>query len=58
MRQAATRTRDDQLYESNKAYRAGWGAGFGACRSYTPQNMPAPDAGPLRDPQPGNGTIP
>ena len=31
-------TRDDSAYQSNKAYRSGWGSGFGACRQMTPQN--------------------
>jgi hypothetical protein len=32
-------TRDDSAYQSNKAYHAGWGSGFGACRQMdAPQN--------------------
>lgn len=25
-------TRDENAYQGNKAYRSGWGSGFGACR--------------------------
>jgi hypothetical protein len=42
--------RDEAAYRANKAYRAGWGTGFNACRSYQPSNnMPAP---------PGQGPVP
>lgn len=59
MRDPAPPVRDDQLYAANKAYRAGWGAGYGACRSYTPQNAnPAPDRGPIPDVNPGGGVVP
>src|SRR5579871_5300806 len=43
-------SRDEESYRSNRAYRAGWGTGFNACRSYQPSgNMPSP---------PGQGPIP
>lgn len=44
--------RDEEAYRSNKAYRAGWGTGFNACRNYQPSgNMPAPPGqGPIPDP--------
>lgn len=58
MRDAPSQVRDDEMYANNKAYRSGWGAGYGACRSYTPQNMPSPDRGPIPDVNPGNGGIP
>lgn len=32
---AETGMRDDQAYDSNAAYRMGWGEGFGACRPMT-----------------------
>ena len=31
-KRSAGPTRDDGAYQSNKAYRSGWGSGFGACR--------------------------
>ena len=44
--------RDEAAYRSNRAYHAGWGTGFNACRSYQPGgNMPPPPGqGPVRDP--------
>ena len=49
--------RDDEAYRTNKAYRAGWGRGHGACRStgYTGGALPGtvPYGGPVRDPVPG-----
>jgi hypothetical protein len=57
MRQPDDAVRDDEMYANNKAYHSGWGAGYGACRTYaTPQTMPA--AGPIPDSNPGNGGIP
>src|ERR1051325_1445347 len=47
-------TRDDALYRSDKAYRAGWAAGVSACQSNlatqpgVPTNSPIPDHGPGR----------
>ena len=43
--------RDEAAYRANKAYRAGWGTGFGACRGYQPGgNMPPPPGqGPISD---------
>jgi hypothetical protein len=35
----AARSRDDQAYKDNPAYRRGWNEGNGACRSM-PQTMP------------------
>ena len=58
MRDEAPQQRDDEMYASNKAYRTGWGAGYGACRSYTPQQMPSADRGPIPDVNPGNGGVP
>jgi hypothetical protein len=31
-------SRDESAYQSNKAYRAGWGSGFGACRQMQNNN--------------------
>ena len=44
--------RDEEAFRANKAYRAGWGTGFNACRSYQPSgNMPPPPGqGPIPDP--------
>jgi hypothetical protein len=36
---ADTRSRDDQAYAGNAAYRRGWNEGYGACRPM-PQAMP------------------
>jgi hypothetical protein len=59
MREPAAQVRDEQMYASNKAYRLGWGTGYGACRSYTPQQAaPMPDRGPIPDINPGNGGVP
>lgn len=38
-----TTERDESLYASSKAYRTGWGAGFGACRT-----MANPGGGPMQ----------
>jgi hypothetical protein len=50
-----TTVRDDQLYQSNKAYRTGWNTGLNACRntggsSGVPQGPPT--GGPIPDPSP------
>ena len=44
-------SRDEEAYRNNKAYRAGWGTGFNACRTYQPSgNMPPPHGqGPIPD---------
>src|SRR6201996_5332829 len=52
--------RDDQMYQANKAYRAGWNMGLNACRVSNTGNpgggMPAnPQSGPIPDQNPGNG---
>jgi hypothetical protein len=44
--------RDEQLFNTSKAYRSGWHSGFSACRSgYTQQpgsqQNPLPSAGPI-----------
>ena len=51
---ADSRVRDEQAYQANAAYRAGWGTGFNACRGYSsPANMPtSPGRGPIPDPTP------
>ena len=42
-------TRDDAAYQANRAYRSGWGTGFGACR---PMTMPQSAGGdPLAMPK-------
>ncbi len=59
MRNPTPPQRDDQAYADNKAYRAGWGAGYGACRSYAPRDAgQAPDRGPIPDVNPGGGVVP
>lgn len=46
--------RDEQAYQTNRAYQLGWRTGFGACRSYQgPASGPSlPGQGPIRDPNP------
>lgn len=60
MRDFQPQIRDDELYARNKAYRVGWGAGYGACRSAGAYSnpMPEPDRGPIADPHPGGGVVP
>jgi hypothetical protein len=59
MRDPGDGVRDEEMYAKNNAYRSGWNAGNGACRSYaSPQNMPSADRGPIPDSNPGNGGIP
>ena len=44
--------RDDALYESDGAYRAGWANGHAACSRLAPTGQ---SRGPLSDPIPGSG---
>lgn len=45
-----TDIRDRALFRTDKAYRAGWSAGYTACR---PVNAPtSPQSGPIADPYP------
>ena len=59
-----TMVRDDEQYRSNKAYRAGWNRGNGACRDtgtgYSGGALPgtSPNSGPIKDMNPGNGGLP
>lgn len=43
--------RDETLFKTDKAYRAGWSAGYTGCRPSF--GMPEPQNGPVADPQPG-----
>lgn len=46
--------RDEDAYRSNKAYHAGWGAGFNSCRPSQPAGGALPsDRGPIPDPSSG-----
>ena len=47
-----SRTRDDQLYASDKAYRAGWAAGVSACQSNL-AGQPGTPQGAIPDVNPG-----
>src|SRR5262249_22574004 len=47
-----TMTRDDNLYRSDKAYRAGWAAGVSACRSNL-ASQPGVPGNPIPDVSPG-----
>lgn len=51
-KRASDLVRDEAAYRTNRAYHAGWGTGFNACRSYQPSgNMPPPPGqGPIPDP--------
>ena len=46
--------RDEQAFQTNRAYQVGWRTGFGACRSYEgPSSAPRlPGQGPIPDPSP------
>jgi hypothetical protein len=44
--------RDEALYQSDEAYRAGWSNGFGTCRPAQPGNSPLPGASPIPSPIP------
>lgn len=46
-----TEVRDDSLFSTDKAYRAGWRSGFGACRSTLGTSNTT-----LPDHQPGGGS--
>lgn len=51
--------KDDGLYRSSKAYRAGWGAGLGACRGGgTTGPSAGRQSGPIPDISPGGGALP
>jgi hypothetical protein len=43
-------TRDDAAYQTNKAYRAGWGSGLGACRRMDEPQTPASGGGQFGGP--------
>jgi hypothetical protein len=45
--------RDEALYQSDAAYRAGWSNGFQTCRPAQPGNSPVPGANPIPSPVPG-----
>ncbi len=44
--------RDEDLYESDRAYRRGWATGMGACRAVAPSSQ---TGGPIPDRNPGGG---
>jgi hypothetical protein len=56
-----TIVRDDQMYQSSKAYHVGWDKGLNACRSATYNGGAMPGtvpSGPIPDQNPGNGGLP
>lgn len=57
-RKGFTSIKDEARFKTSRNYKAGWNAGFTACRTYTPQGMPRPYASPIPDQNPGNGGIP
>jgi hypothetical protein len=48
------RVRDEQAYQADRVYAAGWDTGFNTCRNYqSPAGMPPmPGQGPIPDPNP------
>ena len=44
--------RDDSLFKTDKAYRAGWSAGYTGCRPIVGPDEP--QNGPIADPYPGS----
>jgi hypothetical protein len=50
----ADQVRDEQLYKTDKFYRAGWASGFYNCRTNKTHPMNQPNAGPIPDNNPGN----
>lgn len=49
----AEQIRDEQLYKTDKHYRAGWASGFYNCRTNKTTPMNQPNAGPIPDNNPG-----
>lgn len=45
--------RDENLYKTDKHYRAGWASGFSNCRTNQTHPMSGPGTGPIPDNQPG-----
>jgi hypothetical protein len=48
------RVRDEQAYQTDRAYGAGWDTGFNTCRDYQSSTgtPPLPGQGPIPDPNP------
>lgn len=45
--------RDEELYKSDKNYRAGWSSGFYNCRTNQTHTAHTPNVGPIPDNNPG-----
>ena len=45
--------RDEQLYKTDKHYRAGWASGYYNCRTNKTHTVYTPNAGPIPDNSPG-----
>jgi hypothetical protein len=45
--------RDEELYKSDKNYRAGWSSGFYNCRTNQTSTATTPNVGPIPDNNPG-----
>jgi hypothetical protein len=45
--------RDDNLYKTDKHYRAGWASGFYNCRTNRTHGATGPDSSPIPDNHPG-----
>jgi len=45
--------RDEELYKSDKNYRAGWSSGFYNCRTNQTHSAQSPNVGPIPDNNPG-----
>jgi hypothetical protein len=48
------RVRDEQAYQTDRVYGAGWDTGFNTCRDYQSSTgtPPLPGQGPIPDPNP------
>lgn len=49
--------RDEELYKSDKNYRAGWASGFYNCRNNATHKLNEPGVGPIPDNNPGGRTF-
>jgi hypothetical protein len=50
--------KDDALFRTSKAYRAGWSGGLGACRRGRTTPASPSQNGPIPDIMPGGGALP
>ena len=50
----ADQVRDENLYNTDKHYRAGWASGFYNCRTNQTHGATGPNTGPIPDVHPGS----